>query len=212
MGGEGRVLVGNPHPCTRAAPHHAHHTRARVHRRRRPCQTPNANIQPTRNQRATNGTRYHGEGRELAARITHLRYCGKMQSATKGAGGASIRHSPFFVVQEFQPGMHLRDICYGKDGADWPSRAFGADGVLTDAGRRRLNDLGKMIAYAARAVQFHPHGGQSRFRLAPRTYAPCGPSVRVDGLTKSRKTPTRNVLPLLFLTRYDVLVHNNDRW
>ena len=45
--------------------------------------------------------------------------------------------------------------------------------------------------YAPRAGQFHPQGGSTRFRLAPRTYdaPPCGPSVRVVSQTKSRKIP-----------------------
>ena len=48
-----------------------------------------------------------------------------------------------------------------------------------------------------------PPWGSIRFRLAPRTYAPRGPSVRVvpDRLTKSRKIPTRKLLPLFFLSR-----------
>ena len=61
--------------------------------------------------------------------------------------------------------------------------------------------------YASRAVQFHPHGGQSdcvrlpartphggasyiQFRLAPRTYAPWGCIVRVVSQTESRKVNT----------------------
>jgi len=50
--------------------------------------------------------------------------------------------------------------------------------------------------YASRAVQFHPHGESIRFRLALRAYAPWG--VRVVSQTKSRKIPTRNVLPFFF--------------
>ena len=38
-----------------------------------------------------------------------------------------------------------------------------------------------------------------RFRLALRTYAPWG--VRVVSQTKSRKIPTRNILPLFFVRR-----------
>ena len=46
-----------------------------------------------------------------------------------------------------------------------------------------------------------------RIRLAPRTYAPCGPSARVVSQTKSRKIPTctRDTLPLVLnrgVTRY----------
>ena len=45
-----------------------------------------------------------------------------------------------------------------------------------------------------------PPWGPIRFRLAPRTYAPWGLIVRVvpGRLTKSRKIPTRNMLPLFF--------------
>ena len=39
-----------------------------------------------------------------------------------------------------------------------------------------------------------------RFRLAPRTYAPW--RVRVGSQAKSRKIPTRHVLPLLFVIRH----------
>ena len=48
-----------------------------------------------------------------------------------------------------------------------------------------------------------PPWGSIRFRLAPRTYAPWG--VRVVSQTKSRKIPTRNILPLFFVTtRFDI--------
>ena len=42
-----------------------------------------------------------------------------------------------------------------------------------------------------------PPWGSIRFRLALRTYAPWG--VRVVSQTKSRKIPTRNILPLFFV-------------
>ena len=41
-----------------------------------------------------------------------------------------------------------------------------------------------------------PPWGSIRFLFAPRTYAPCGPSVRAVSQAKSRKIPTRNTLPL----------------
>ena len=46
-----------------------------------------------------------------------------------------------------------------------------------------------------------PPWGPIRFRPAPHTYdaPPCGPSVRVVSQTKSRKIPTRNGSPLLFV-------------
>ena len=53
-----------------------------------------------------------------------------------------------------------------------------------------------------RAVQFHPHGGSIRFRLALRTCGapPCGPPARVvpGRRTKSRKIPTRKTFTLFF--------------
>jgi len=45
-----------------------------------------------------------------------------------------------------------------------------------------------------------PPWRSTRFRLAPRTYAPCGPSVRVVSQTKSRKIPTRKIFPLFSVT------------
>ena len=42
-----------------------------------------------------------------------------------------------------------------------------------------------------------PPWGSIRFRLVLRTYAPWG--VRVVSQTKSRKIPTRNILPLFFV-------------
>ena len=55
------------------------------------------------------------------------------------------------------------------------------------------------VRVASRSIP--PPWGSIRFRLAPRTYdaPPCGPSVRVVSLTKSRKIPTRNILPLFFV-------------
>ena len=55
--------------------------------------------------------------------------------------------------------------------------------------------------YVSRDVQFHPDGGSIRFRLAPRAYAPWGCIVRVVSQTKSRKIPTRNIIPLFFASR-----------
>ena len=46
-----------------------------------------------------------------------------------------------------------------------------------------------------------------RFRLAPRTCAAWGPSACVVGPTKSRKIPTRNVLPLVSLACELVVAH-----
>ena len=51
------------------------------------------------------------------------------------------------------------------------------------------------VRVASRSVS--PPWGSIRFRLALRTHAPCGPSVRVVSQTKSRKIPTRNMFTAL---------------
>ena len=53
------------------------------------------------------------------------------------------------------------------------------------------------------AVQFHPNSGPFDFGWLPaRTmHPPCGPSVRVVSQTKSRKIPTRKILPLFPVVR-----------
>ena len=61
----------------------------------------------------------------------------------------------------------------------------------------------RAVRVASRSIP--PPWGSIRFRLALRTYAPCGPSVRVVSQTKSRKIPTRNVLPLFVVVRYDTV-------
>ena len=49
--------------------------------------------------------------------------------------------------------------------------------------------------------QTPPQWGSTRFRPLICTYAPCGPSVRVDEPAKSRKIPTRKVLRLFLVSR-----------
>ena len=55
----------------------------------------------------------------------------------------------------------------------------------------------KQVRVATRSIT--PRWRSIRFRLALRTYdaPPCGPSVRVVSQTKSRKIPTRKILPLV---------------
>ena len=64
---------------------------------------------------------------------------------------------------------------------------------------------GNFLVYASRAIQSHPDGGQFDFVwLSARTmHAPWGYIVRVASQTKSRKIPTRNTLPLFFVSRRD---------
>ena len=56
---------------------------------------------------------------------------------------------------------------------------------------------GRPVCVASRSIL--PPWRSIRFRLALRTYAPWG--VRVVSQTKSRKIPTRNILPLFFASR-----------
>ena len=63
--------------------------------------------------------------------------------------------------------------------------------------RGRTDGFVLKVRLASRSIP--PRWGSIRFRLALRTYAPCGPSVRVVSQTKSRKIPTRKVLPLFFV-------------
>ena len=53
------------------------------------------------------------------------------------------------------------------------------------------------IQYGVPSRSISPPWGSIRFRLALRAYAPWG--VRVVSQTKSRKIPTRNILPLFFV-------------
>ena len=77
---------------------------------------------------------------------------------------------------------------------------------------RSSTDIRPVYAYASRAVQFSilPPWGSIRFRLAPRTYdaPPCGPSVLVLSQAKSRKLPTRKILPRSFVIRYGSMLVN----
>ena len=50
-----------------------------------------------------------------------------------------------------------------------------------------------------------PQWGSLRFRPPICTYAPRGPSVRVDELAQSRKMPARKALPLFSVSRHWVL-------
>ena len=59
------------------------------------------------------------------------------------------------------------------------------------------------VRVASRSIP--PQWGSIRFRLLACTYAQWGCIVRVGELTKSRKMPTRNVLPLVFVGRASTL-------
>ena len=64
------------------------------------------------------------------------------------------------------------------------------------------NQVHAVETYTPRAVEFHPHGGQSDFVWLPARTTHRGCIVRVVSQTTSRKIPTRNVLPLCFVIRY----------
>ena len=56
------------------------------------------------------------------------------------------------------------------------------------------------VRVASRSIS--PPWGSIRFRLAPRTYDAPPWGVRVVSQTKSRKIPTRKILPLFFASRH----------
>ena len=69
-------------------------------------------------------------------------------------------------------------------------------GLLLDAKAdiNQTNGKGETAFHVRNASRTIPPRWVSiRFSLALRTYAPCGPSVRVVSQTKSRKLPSRNV-------------------
>ena len=67
--------------------------------------------------------------------------------AAKGGANSSLRNSPFIVVQEFQRGKNLRDICFKRQSAEWAQQVLGAKGALSVRGRERLRQIGKMVAF-----------------------------------------------------------------
>ena len=79
-----------------------------------------------------------------------------------------------------------------------PSAGVWRRARLRRNGRGQVTPL-EFVHVVSRSIT--PPWGSMRFRLALRTYAPCGPSVRVVSQTKSRKRPTRNILPLFFASR-----------
>ena len=74
------------------------------------------------------------------------------------------------------------------------------------AGRLRAAQRPAVARVARRSIS--PPWRSIRFRLALRTYAPWG--VRVVSRTKSRKIPTRNILPLFFCCRHTKHVPPSD--
>ena len=88
-------------------------------------------------------------------------------------------------------------LYYGTKG--WPRQDNG-DGLLVYPGPMHTGDgarLDPFVRVGSRSVS--PPWRPSRFRLALCTYAPWG--VRVVSQTKSRKIPTRKILPLFFVIR-----------
>ena len=71
--------------------------------------------------------------------------------------------------------------------------------VLYRAGTSRASRAWTRVRAASRSLS--PPRGSIRFRLALRTYDAPPWGVRVVSHTKSRKIPTRNILPLFFASR-----------
>ena len=91
-----------------------------------------------------------GEGRDIAQALGRLGQRGRIRNTSKGSGGSAQRASSWLAIQELQPGSTLKDLCHRQQpgspsqaSSGWAAQAFGPD----DAGRRRLQDMGKMIAF-----------------------------------------------------------------
>lgn len=85
-----------------------------------------------------------GEGLQLAQKLKALDRTGRLKNDK--ADASALGSFPFLIVQEFQRGQTLKDICH-KEGMPWAERTFGPQGVLSPDGRRRLQELGAIIAF-----------------------------------------------------------------
>lgn len=85
-----------------------------------------------------------GEGAAIEAALRRLQNQGRFKMASKGSGGAAQRQSCWLVVQEFQPGETVKDLCHRDQSGEqsWALGSFGPD----EAGQLRLRAIGKMIA------------------------------------------------------------------
>ena len=86
--------------------------------------------------------------------------------------------------------------------SDHTNRQSPADHRRRRSGEARAPDRQRAVdRYIAASRSISPRWGSIRYRLALRTYAPWGVRVVPDRLTKSRKIPTRNILPLFLVSR-----------
>ena len=105
------------------------------------------------------------------------------------------------IIGRLCAGCACRHVCWRTVGPA-PRLAARRRAVPVAArGPRRRGQLGQ-LAVRPPSRSIPPPWGSIRFRLAPRTHTPCGCIVRVvpDRQKKSRKTPTRNVSPLFFVS------------
>ena len=121
-------------------------------------------------------------------------------------GGRAARPSGLTPRCPPQPVMHvlarslLQHYAVRLDGAGGAPAVGGRGGQRHTHGADRRHLRGPLRQRGVHVVsrQISPPWGSIRFRLALRTYAPWGSSVRVVSQTKLRKIPTRNLFTLLF--------------
>ena len=148
----------------------------------------------------------HGDG----PRSPHLAFVGNSNTAAalllaESTDGLSWKLTPNKTRRVFMGG---REMCWDAGGVaagPQPERLSTGDYlyIYNIDTRSYTLPLGRCavgwVRVAGRSIS--PRWRSIRFRLALRTYAPWGCIVRVVSQTKSRKIPTRKVLPLCFMTR-----------
>lgn len=87
----------------------------------------------------------HGEGLTVCRKLLALDRSGRLKNDK--ADVSSIGQFPYLIVQEFQRGRTLKDICHAGDGLGWAEATFGPMGGLSVDGVRRLRELGAIIAF-----------------------------------------------------------------
>eukprot|EP01052_Picozoa_sp_SAG31_P011541 SAG31_NODE_655_length_13127_cov_20.616058_11_plen_812_part_00 len=85
-----------------------------------------------------------GEGLQLVKKMKALERTGRLQNDK--ADASSLGTFAFMIVQEFQRGQTLKDICH-RGGLQWAEKTFGPVGALSIDGKRRLQELGAIIAF-----------------------------------------------------------------
>eukprot|EP00054_Salpingoeca_dolichothecata_P017723 m.107273 g.107273 ORF g.107273 m.107273 type:complete len:641 (-) comp22570_c1_seq1:682-2604(-) len=84
------------------------------------------------------------EGRQLYHKL-----CAIDEKQKEKAGVAEALAMPFLLIQSFVKGTTLRDICFQSDDQKkaWAEQTFGPEGKLSEPGKRRLREIGCIMAF-----------------------------------------------------------------